>query len=124
MSDEKGSTGNFDKGVSAQISKSWEARLEEAVGLARAIDLTIAEALVAPVSQIRPATYLGKGKVDELAGLIKETDVLVRVVGFTDEKGGQERNIPLDPHATTSPHAAEAAVTRGCFAHRLDRSGA
>ncbi|WP_377191820.1 hypothetical protein [Ruegeria meonggei] len=30
MSDEKGSTGNFDKGVSAQISKSWEARLEEA----------------------------------------------------------------------------------------------
>lgn len=33
--------------------------------------------------------------LDELAKLIKETDVLVRVVGFTDEKGGQERNIPL-----------------------------
>jgi len=40
------------------------------VGLARAIDLTIAEALVAPVSQIRPATYLGKGKVEEIVGLI------------------------------------------------------
>jgi len=37
-----------------------KARLEEAVGLARAIDLTIAEALIAPVSQIRPATYLGR----------------------------------------------------------------
>ncbi len=47
-----------------------EARLEEAVGLARAIDLTIAEALIAPVGQIRPATYLGKGKVEEIVGLI------------------------------------------------------
>src|ERR1700751_1517255 len=47
-----------------------EARLEEAVGLARAVDLTIAEALIAPVSQIRPATYLGKGKVEEIVGLI------------------------------------------------------
>jgi GTP-binding protein HflX len=47
-----------------------KARLEEAVGLARAIDLTIAEALVAPISQIRPATYLGKGKVEEILGLI------------------------------------------------------
>ena len=47
-----------------------EARLEEAVGLARAIDLTIADALIAPVGQIRPATYLGKGKVEEIVGLI------------------------------------------------------
>ncbi len=47
-----------------------EARLEEAVGLARAIDLTIAEALIAPVGQIRPATYLGKGKVEEIVGLV------------------------------------------------------
>jgi GTPase len=47
-----------------------DARLEEAVGLARAIDLVIADALVAPVSQIRPATYLGKGKVEEITGLV------------------------------------------------------
>ena len=50
--------------------RNSEARLEEAVGLARAIDLTIADALIAPVSQIRPATYLGKGKVEEIVGLI------------------------------------------------------
>jgi GTP-binding protein HflX len=50
--------------------RNSEARLEEAVGLARAIDLTIAEAVVAPISQIRPATYLGKGKVEEILGLI------------------------------------------------------
>ena len=47
-----------------------EARLDEAVGLARAIDLTVADALIAPISQIRPATYLGKGKVEEIVGLI------------------------------------------------------
>ena len=52
-----------------------EARLEEAVGLARAIDLTIADALIAPVSQIRPATYLGKGKVEEIAGLVTGHDI-------------------------------------------------
>jgi GTPase len=47
-----------------------EARLEEAVGLARAIDLTVADALIAPISQIRPASYLGKGKVEEIVGLV------------------------------------------------------
>ncbi|HEY4836481.1 MAG TPA: GTPase HflX, partial [Bradyrhizobium sp.] len=44
--------------------RDTDARLEEAVGLAGAIDLTVADALIAPVSQIRPATYLGKGKVE------------------------------------------------------------
>jgi GTPase len=47
-----------------------EARLEEAAGLARAIDLTVADALIAPVGKITPATYLGKGKVEEIAGLV------------------------------------------------------
>jgi GTPase len=52
-----------------------EARLEEAVGLARAIDLVIADALIAAVSEIRPATYLGKGKVEEITGLITGHDI-------------------------------------------------
>src|SRR5437868_4603083 len=52
-----------------------EARLEEAVGLARAVDLTIADGLIAPVNQIRPATYLGKGKVEEIVGLITGHDI-------------------------------------------------
>ena len=55
--------------------------------------------------------------MDELAQLIKETDVLVRVVGFTDEKGGQERNTPL------SQARAEKVVSelkgRGVTASRL-----
>src|SRR5258707_10960514 len=52
-----------------------EARLEEAAGLARAIDLTVADSLIAPISQLRPATYLGKGKVEEILGLIKGHDI-------------------------------------------------
>src|SRR5262249_39574907 len=48
-----------------------EARLEEAVGLARAIDLDVVEAGIVPLNEIRPATYIGTGKVDEIAGLVK-----------------------------------------------------
>src|SRR6202022_2791837 len=51
------------------------ARLDEAVGLARAIDLEVVEAGLVPVSEIRPATYLGKGKVDEIAGIAKSLEV-------------------------------------------------
>src|SRR5215472_7428455 len=55
--------------------RGFEARLEEAKGLARAIDLVVADALVAPISQIRPATYLGKGKVEEIVGLVTGHDI-------------------------------------------------
>jgi GTP-binding protein HflX len=56
------------------------ARLEEAVGLARAIDLDVVEAGLAPLSDIRPATYLGKGKVDELAAIAKGHEVEIVVM--------------------------------------------
>ncbi len=55
--------------------RNTTARLEEAVGLARSIDLTVAEAIIAPVANIRPATYIGKGKVEEFIGLIKANNV-------------------------------------------------
>jgi GTP-binding protein HflX len=55
--------------------RSPSARLEEAVGLARAIDLEVVDAGISPVAEIRPATYLGKGKVDEIAGLVKSHDI-------------------------------------------------
>ena len=51
--------------------RSPEARLDEAVGLARAIDLEVVDSGSVALAAIRPATYLGKGKVDELAGLVK-----------------------------------------------------
>lgn len=54
--------------------RSGEARLEEAIGLARAIDLEIAEALVVPVGQPRPATLIGTGKIEEIKALLDERD--------------------------------------------------
>jgi GTPase len=46
------------------------ARLDEASGLAGAIDLQVVQSLLTPLSAVRPATYLGKGKVEEIAGLV------------------------------------------------------
>ncbi|KQW23084.1 GTPase HflX [Afipia sp. Root123D2] len=63
--------GDADSQASAHTVRNPEARLEEAVGLARAIDLTVTEAIITPLNDIRPATYLGKGKVEEIVGLIK-----------------------------------------------------
>ena len=51
------------------------ARLDEAVGLARAIDLDVVDAGLAPLIDIAPATFIGKGKVEEFAGLVKGHDV-------------------------------------------------
>ena len=52
------------------VARDYEARIDEAKGLATAIDLAVTDAVIAPISQIRPATYLGKGKVEEIVGLI------------------------------------------------------
>jgi len=67
--------GEADAQPDAHALRDFEARLDEAKGLAGAIDLFVADALIVQVGQIRPATYLGKGKVDEIAGLIKSHDV-------------------------------------------------
>lgn len=48
------------------LTRNPEDRRAEAVALAEAIDLDIADSIVAPVSRPRPATLLGTGKVDEL----------------------------------------------------------
>jgi GTPase len=61
-------------------TRTPEARLEEAVGLARAIDLTVVEAGLVTLNDIRPATYIGKGKVDEIAGLAKSQSASVVVM--------------------------------------------
>lgn len=52
-----------------------EARLEEAEGLARAIDLDVIGHELAMLSQIRPATFLGKGKVQEIAEQVKHDEI-------------------------------------------------
>jgi GTP-binding protein HflX len=60
--------------------RSPEARLDEAVGLARAIDLSVVSSGIVPLSDIRPATFIGKGKVEEIAGLVKTDDAGIVVM--------------------------------------------
>ena len=59
---------------SSGSERSPQAQLDEILGLARAIDLTIVQSGVVALSEIRPATYLGKGKTDEIAGLVKSLE--------------------------------------------------
>lgn len=48
-----------------------QARLDEAVGLSAAIDLDVVTASIVSIAAPRPATFLGKGKVEEIAGFVK-----------------------------------------------------
>jgi GTPase len=59
--------------------RSAAAKLDEAVGLARAIDLEIAQSGIVMLDAPRPATYLGTGKVDEISGVVKslEADIVI-----------------------------------------------
>jgi outer membrane protein OmpA-like peptidoglycan-associated protein len=55
--------------------------------------------------------------LDELADLIKQSDALVRVVGHTDEKGGQVHNAPLS--LARARKVADELTARGVPAARL-----
>jgi GTPase len=57
-----------------------EARLEEAAGLAAAIDLTIVQTITAPLASPRPASYIGSGKVEELGGIVRAEDIRLVVM--------------------------------------------
>ena len=60
--------------------RSPEAKLDEAVGLAHAIDLDVVSSGIVPLGAIRPATFIGKGKVDELAGVVKTEEAGIVVM--------------------------------------------
>jgi GTP-binding protein HflX len=60
--------------------RSREARLEEAVGLARAISLEVVDAGVIPIRTIKPSTLFGSGKVDEITGIIKSSEIGLAII--------------------------------------------
>lgn len=62
------------EGSATTPPRSMEAKLEEAKGLALAIDLHISEGLIVPVNQPRPATLFGTGKIEEIGHLLEETN--------------------------------------------------
>ena len=72
--------------------RSPEARREEAAGLARAIDLDVVDSVLVGLAEIRPAAYLGKGKVAEFAERI-EADKIALVVVDAALSPVQQRNL-------------------------------
>jgi GTPase len=72
--------------------RSPEARREEAVGLARAIDLNVVASEIASLTAIRPASYLGKGKVEAIAQEVK-SDHIDLVVMDRSLSPVQQRNL-------------------------------
>ncbi|WP_291160249.1 GTPase HflX [Hyphomicrobium sp.] len=66
---------------SAQIHTP-ENRLAEAVGLARAIELDIIDSTIVPVSEPRPSTLLGSGKVEEIKELVAELEIGLVVIDY------------------------------------------
>jgi GTP-binding protein HflX len=64
----------------APLPRASADRLEEAIGLAQAIDLDVAGGLVVPVPQPRPSTLFGSGKVDEIKQEIEAREVGLVIV--------------------------------------------
>ena len=85
--------------------RSSEARLNEALGLARAINLDVRASGLVPLPHPRPATLFGSGKVSELEGLIRAEGAELVVVDH-----------PLSPVQQRNLETAWAAKV-------LDRTG-
>lgn len=67
-------------GAQPRMSLSPQARLEEAVGLAEAIDLVVVHSESITLTAFRPATLIGTGKVSEIAGIVTETGAEIVIV--------------------------------------------
>ncbi|MEZ5811266.1 MAG: GTPase HflX [Rhizobiaceae bacterium] len=65
---------------SGGLARAPDARLDEARGLAAAIDLDIVHNGLVPVSKPQPATLIGSGKIGELAEIVMDEQIEVVVV--------------------------------------------
>ncbi|WP_237481655.1 GTPase HflX [Lichenibacterium dinghuense] len=63
------------RGSAAREARSPEARIGEAVALGDAIDLDVRRDVIVNLGAVRPSTYLGKGKVEELAEVCEELEI-------------------------------------------------
>ncbi len=73
-------TRTADDAAESLSARSDNARLDEAVGLTRAIDLEIAKALVVPIPKPQPGTLFGTGKIEEILALVEETEAGLVIV--------------------------------------------
>jgi GTPase len=62
------------------LSRDAADKLEEAIGLTKAIDLAIADRMIVNIQARRPSTLIGEGKVDEIKKLVEDTETEVVIV--------------------------------------------
>jgi GTP-binding protein HflX len=80
------------RGQSVLEARDPNVRLEEAVGLAIALDLEVVETTIAPLRLVTPATLFGKGKIEEFAAICEVEKIDVAV--FDDQLTPvQQRNL-------------------------------
>ncbi len=91
-------------------ARSPEARLEEAIGLAAAIDLDVVHAEAVKVNRPQPGTLLGSGTVEHFADLIRQA-----------EEDGHPIDLVVMDHAL-SP-VQQRNLERGLEAKVIDRTG-
>lgn len=70
----------YDQSLRGRGHRDADAKLEEAVGLARAIDLDVRLTATVPLRQVTPATLLGKGVVERVKGQVEEQGIGLVVV--------------------------------------------
>lgn len=73
-------------------ARGAEACLEEAVGLAHAIDLEVAQTAIVNLAAVKPATLFGSGKVEELGGYIEQIGAGLVIIN-THVSPIQQRNL-------------------------------
>ncbi len=66
--------------IAPPLPRSASDRLEEAVGLARAIDLEVRLAEIVPLLRPQPSTLIGSGKVSQIAALVAEHEAGLAIV--------------------------------------------
>jgi GTPase len=79
-------------------SRSAEARLDEARGLASAVGLDVVEQLIVTLGAVQPKALFGEGKVKELADLVAERDAVLVIVN-AQLSPAQQRNLERAWHA-------------------------
>lgn len=72
--------------------RSPTAALEEAVGLAQAIDVEVAEARILPLRKITPKTLIGGGQVAECKAIVESKDIALVMVNASLSPS-QQRNL-------------------------------
>ncbi|MBI1619457.1 GTPase HflX [Aquamicrobium zhengzhouense] len=94
-----------DEAARAKTQRAPQARLDEAIGLAGAIDLETVHSEIVTVNDPRPATLIGTGKLEEIAELVAQHEV---ELVFIDH--------PLTP-------VQQRNLEKGLDAKVLDRTG-